>query len=217
MTFYIRHLWIYFLWHGFSIVLWAATRCSVRCTILTQFKYNTNTDMVEMSIQWFIFCAYFSLLFISMSSPRQAPFTSALLVHTVCMQMNVYAESLKTFWRCDSTELSTKYGLGYREKHKLNLWNEVKILHKQCMAGVQHDTNRHGVQCPYSNEINYTPTLMIKSPFTYLLIDFKWVKMMVIFSALTKFKQYNPLIIGNITRMIISGESMLVSWSTTKF
>lgn len=48
MTFYIRHLWIFtFYGNGFSIF---SAVCSVLCVILTQFKYNTNTDMVEMSI-----------------------------------------------------------------------------------------------------------------------------------------------------------------------
>lgn len=89
MIFYVRHLRIYFLWHGFS-------QCSMLlfyalCVILTQFKYNTNTDMVEMSIQWFIFCAFLNLLvrfFFSMSLPC-THYHSLQCYLRIHMQMNV--------------------------------------------------------------------------------------------------------------------------------
>lgn len=98
----------------------------VLCVILTQFKYNTHTDMVEMSIQWFIFCAFFNLLcviFISMSSSRRAT------IHFMCylsirMQMNVYVESFKTFWRCESTEHQIWTGISRKTQIEFVKWSQ---------------------------------------------------------------------------------------------
>lgn len=61
-------------WHftsTFELLLW------ICCYNLTQFEYNTDTDMVEMSIQWFIFSA---LLYY------------ALFNDTHCMQIHMFAK-----------------------------------------------------------------------------------------------------------------------------
>lgn len=71
-------------WHftsTFELLLW------ICCYNLTQFEYNTDTDMVEMSIQWFIFSA---LLYYAL-------FNNIIACKSICLRKCVRICSMKNY------------------------------------------------------------------------------------------------------------------------
>lgn len=99
--------WIWFEWPCIELIIWSINFKSIAnsttnqwhftstfelllwicCYNLTQFEYNTDTDMVEMSIQWFIFSA---LLYYAL-------FNNIIACKSICLRKCVRICSMKNY------------------------------------------------------------------------------------------------------------------------
>lgn len=105
----------------------------VLCAILTQFKYNTDTDMVEMSIQWFIFCAFFNLLVLFLIQCLH-PAVHHSLQNYLRIRMQMDVSKLKVSKHFDVVnQLNWVPNMGWisrKTQTKFVKWSQ-NILHKQ--------------------------------------------------------------------------------------